>query len=99
MDAIPLLPQPTLRQYTALAEELREVRADGSDAAADWSRRWLDTLILACGHGHTPAAAVLLDHRVDIEAGNGRAMRLAREYGHDATVAMLRGRGAAARHR
>lgn len=52
MDAIPLVPRPTLEQYTALAEELKEVRADGSDAAADWATRWLDKL--ASLHGSAP---------------------------------------------
>lgn len=52
--------------------------------------------ILACGYGHTRAGELLLDHGVDIDAGNGRAMRLAREYGHADTVAMLRARGAGA---
>jgi len=58
-----------------------------------------EAFVLACGYGHTRAAEVLLDHGVDIEAGDGRAMRLALEYGHDATVAMLRERGAATRRR
>jgi len=48
--------------------------------------------ILACGYGHTRVGELLLDQGVDIDAGNGRAIHLAREYGHADTVAMLRDR-------
>ena len=53
--------------------------------------------ILGCGYGHTEVGQLLLDHGVDVDADDGRALRLARAYGHAATVAMLTTSGARAR--
>jgi len=99
MDAIPLVPRPTLAQYTALAEELRDVRADGSDAAADWATRWLDSLAAmsggALGHeirANIGRAAFHIERLVRAEAATPRSLAgaeevLARLHGFDSWLA------------
>ena len=99
MDAIPLVPEPTLAQYAALAEELREVRADGKDAAAGWATRWLDTLAAAHGGalGHEvratlERAAFHIEQLVRAQAATPRSLAgaeevLARLHGFDGWLA------------
>lgn len=99
MDAIPLVPRPTVEEYRALAAELREVRADPSDAAAGWARGWLDRLAAAHGgalgdqlRAALDRAALHIEHLVRGQAATPRSLAgaeevLARLHGFDSWLA------------